>query len=61
MARAEELFRGMLITVVTVSYYLGDFIGDQDADNTWLYDKLQEWAELVRTLSGVACKHPQSA
>ena len=51
----------MLITVVTVSCYLGDFIGDQDADNTWLYDKVQEWVELVSTLSGAACKHLQSA
>ena len=44
-----------------LSRYLGVFIGDRNADNTWLYDKMQEWAELVRTLSGVACKHLQSA
>ena len=51
----------MGITVVTGSHYLGGFIGDMGTKNTWLADKVQGWAESVKTLSGVACNHPQSA
>ena len=32
VARAEEFFRGMVIQVVTVHYYLGGFIGDREAE-----------------------------
>ena len=50
----------MVITVVTIRRYIGVFIVDRDADTTWLDEKVQGWAELVSTLSGVAPKHPQS-
>ena len=61
MDRAEEFFRGMGLKVVTGSCYLGSFIGNREAETTWLAEKVQGWIELVRTLSGVAHKHPQYA
>ena len=61
VASAEEFFRVVGLTVVTGSRYFGGFIGDRDADTTWLYEKVQGWTELLRTLSGVACKNLQSA
>ena len=60
VARAKEFFWGMGKTVVTRSHYLGGFICDREKYTTWLDDKVQGWADSVRTLSGVAHKHPQS-
>ena len=34
VARAEELFRGMVMMVVTWSRYLGRFIGNREAEDT---------------------------
>ena len=61
MARAKEFFQGMGLKVVTGSLHLGVFVGDQEEETTWLFGKVQWWAESVRTLSGVARKHLQSA
>ena len=61
VARAEEFFRGMGITVVTGSHKLGGFIIDREAEDTWLAEKVKGWVELMKKLLGVACKHPQSA
>ena len=47
--------------VVTGNGYLNGFIGDRDADTTWLDEKVQGWAQLARTIKVVACKYPQSA
>ena len=61
MARAEKFLRGMGIAVVTGTRYLGGFVGDWDSETKWLYEKVQEWAELDMTLLGVARKHQKSA
>ena len=61
VARSEEFFRGMGMKVVDGRRYLGGFISDRDAETTWLDKKVQGWEESVRTLSGVARKHQQSA
>ena len=53
VTRAEELFWGIGILVVTGNHYLSSFIGNRDADTTWLDEKVQGWAGLMRTLSGV--------
>ena len=50
----------MGMTVVTRSLYLVSFIRDQDAESTWLDEKVQGWADLVRPLSWVVRKHLQS-
>ena len=58
VARVEELFLSMGIKIVTGSSYLGGFIGDRLDKDSWLAAKVQGWTELVKTLSGVANKHP---
>ena len=61
VAWAEDHFRGLGIWVVTGHHYLGGFIGDADAENEWLREKIRGWKESVKLLAGVAHKHPQSA
>ena len=61
VARAEEFFWGMGIQVVTGNLYLGGFIGDRDAEERWLADKIMGWAESVEILAGVSCNQPQYA
>ena len=43
--------------VFTGRRYLGRFIVDMEAEDTWLAEKVKGWTELVKTLSGVAHKH----
>ena len=58
ISRVEEFFGGMGIRVVTGNRYLGGFIGDREAEERWLGEKITGWAESVETLTGVSCKHP---
>ena len=51
----------MVINIFTGSWYLGGFVSDRAADDSCQADKVQGWTESVKTLSGVACKHPHSA
>ena len=51
----------MGILVVTGSRYLGRFIRERDTEALWIEETVEGWAESVRTLAGVAHKHPQSA
>ena len=46
--------------IVTGSQYLGGFVGDRAAKDSWLAEKVHGWTESVKTLSGVTRKHPQS-
>ena len=39
LARAEEHFRGLGISVVTGHQYLGGYIGDGEAEQGWLKEK----------------------
>ena len=55
--QAKEYFRGMGIQVVTGRRYLGGFVGERKAEASWIQDKVDGWAESVRTLAGVARKH----
>ena len=43
MARLEGFFRGMGMTVVTGSRYLGGFIINREAKDTWLAKKVHGW------------------
>ena len=61
VARAEVFFRLMGLKLVMGSCYIGVFISNWEAETTWLVGKVQGWTELVQTLSGLACKQPQSA
>ena len=51
----------MRMKYVNGSRYLGIFVGYKAADDSWLADKVQGWTELVKNMSGIAPKHPQSA
>ena len=59
--RAEEFFRGVGGVIVTGSRYLWGFFGDGAAEDSWLADKVQIWADSVKTLAGLARKYPQLA
>ena len=50
----------MGIQVVTRSQYLGGFVWERAAEVRWIHQNVEGWAESVRTLAGVACKHLQS-
>ena len=56
--RATEYFRGMGIQLVTGSRYLGGFVEERETEEQWVQTKIAGWAESVRTLAGVARKHP---
>ena len=60
VARAEEFFRGIGMKIVTGSWYLGVFVGDRAAKDSCLTEKIQGWAESLKTLLGVAHRHLQS-
>ena len=47
VARAEEHFRGLGIRVVTGHRYLGGYIGDKEAEERWLAEKIKGWTESV--------------
>ena len=59
--RATEYFRGMGIKIMTGSRYLRGFVGEKETERQWVRTKVERWAESVKTLAGVARKHPQSA
>ena len=59
--RAEEFFCGMGENIVTGSRYLGGFVGYRAAEDSCMEEKIQGRAESVKTLEGVARKHPHSA
>ena len=61
VARAEKFFRGMGVKIVTGSHYLGFFVRYRAAEYSWLEEKVQGWAELVKTLVRFSRKHLQSA
>ena len=54
VARSEKFFRGMGVNIVTGSWYLGGFVGDRSAEDSWMEEKFQGWTESVKTLTGVA-------
>ena len=61
LPQAKEYFQDMEIHLVTGSRYLDGFVGEREAEASWMNENVDGWAEFVRTLAGVARKHPQSA
>ena len=55
---SEEHLHGMGVRVVTVSFYLGDFICGQDSYKVWSADKVMRWTDSVKVLAGVVHRHP---
>ena len=56
VARVKEFFRGMGIRIVFWSLFLGGFIGNRAAEDSWLAAKVQGWTESLKSLLGVAHK-----
>ena len=45
VAREEKFFRGMGMTVVTASRYIGGFISKREDEGTYLFENMKGWAE----------------
>ena len=43
--REEAHFRGFGVRVVTISCYIGSFIGEHELEKEWLSEKEVEWTE----------------
>ena len=56
--RAEAVFGGCGIQIVTGSRYLGDFVASKLAQDHWLGGKVEGWQDSVATLAGVVRRHP---
>ena len=57
----EALFWRYGIQIVTGSQYLKGFVGNETDKERWLGEKIAGCRDLVTTLAGVACQHPQTA
>jgi hypothetical protein len=53
-ARANAEFADLGFKVMTVSRYLGGFIGEDAGRDAWLEEKIQAWEECIQHLSSVA-------
>ena len=51
----------MRLNIVTGRRYLWGFVEEGVAEERWLAEKVQGWAESLRILVGVSHKEPQSA
>jgi hypothetical protein len=58
---ALEAFEGHEFTITTGSRYLGGFIGEREALDIWIQEKVVKWADAVEVLATVAVDYPQSA
>ena len=61
VSRLEALLRGIGLNVVTGNCYLGGFIGDQEAEATWLEETVEGWTTLVQKLLEMAHQQLQTA
>ena len=58
VALEEEYFRGTGIKVVTVNRYLGGFIGESEAEKSWLAGNVAGWEKSVDTFNRVFPQAP---
>ena len=61
VTRVGAFFLGCSLQIVTPNCYLGGFVGAKEAQESYLGEKVEGWQDLVSTLAGVACRHPQTA
>jgi hypothetical protein len=59
--KAKAEFHDFGFKVVMGTQYLGDFIGEADAQKTWVKVKTKEWADTISELAMVAKCYPQAA
>ena len=59
--RAKEVFGGLGFQVKTGNCYLGSFIGELDACDEWIQEKINDWAWAMKELAAMAMAFPQLA
>ena len=59
--QADAFFQGYGLQIVTGSRYLGGFVGAKEVQDHWMGEKVEGYQDLVATLDGVVCRHPQTA
>jgi hypothetical protein len=59
--KAESSFHDLGFKVCNGSRYLGGYIGDSAAQQTWIEKKTKAWADSVTELAMVAARFPQAA
>jgi predicted translin family RNA/ssDNA-binding protein len=59
--KAREYFADLGFKFVRGSRYLGGFIGEAAAQQTWVEKQCQKWSDRVGELSKVAERYPQAA
>jgi hypothetical protein len=57
----EGEFSDLKFQVTNDSRYLGRFIGDSSAQQTWMEKRTKAWAESVMEVSKIAERYPQTA
>jgi hypothetical protein len=61
LAAAQIAFEGHEFTITTGNRYLGGFIGEREAQDIWIREKVANWAVAVEELASVAVNYPQTA
>jgi hypothetical protein len=61
LADALIAFEGQEFTITTGGRYLGGFIGEREAQDISIQEKVAKWADVVEELASVAVNYPQSA
>jgi hypothetical protein len=61
LADALIPFQDHEFTITTGSRYLDGFIGEHEAQDIWIQEKVAEWADAVEELASAAVNYPQSA
>ena len=56
----EAFFWDYRLHMVTGTRYIGGFVGSKADQYLWLGEKVEGWRDLVSTLGGVVCRHPQT-
>jgi hypothetical protein len=58
---ATAAFADLDFKITTGYRYLGAFIGEKDARDTWIKEKVVNWIDAVTELASAAVKYPQAA
>ncbi len=60
-AKAEAMLNDLKFHIITGSCYLGGFIGEASAQQSWIKEKTKTWAESITKLAMVGKQYPQAA
>ena len=59
--KREFLLEGLTLNYVSVSWYLGAYLGPQDKLEAWVKPQVEAWAHRFRVLGQIARRQPQPA